>query len=211
MTARILWEIFAFVLGCYTGYAAQEWRQRSKRLEREVHEVRRMIEQPETPENPDAEAVEDAPDTTNKNRRRVWPTMRRLATPVALVATATAAFLASDFVQQAEDRQHDFAVAQHNSDVQKACQQGLIEETIQALTARSQFGEQQAKVTLQYLRAQAKFLGGLAAQQSRADGMAAFQNYLEALHVAITATKEQLEIRVTHPYPTRKEVLACGK
>ena len=134
---------------------------------------------------------------------------------LALVVTLTAVS-AIYFSVSAGQRLDDIEDARSTLTSQQAafsgqidCEYGLLEQTLDALKARSVFAEQQAETTLAGDRAQRDFLHGLAAPPPGVPDQQLTRDYLAALGTKIKATEEQLMIRGLNPYPTDDAISAC--
>lgn len=147
-------------------------------------------------------------------RGRRLPRWRQLVLLAVVAATVIAAFMSSNFAQDAKDRLDRVTTAQKALDqdqasfaVQVTCTQRVLRDTLEALKARSVFAETSAQIELVLLEAQKAFLGTVPANdEERAQ---AFKDYTDALNASIIAINDQLRVRENNPFPTRGEILAC--
>lgn len=142
---------------------------------------------------------------------------RNIGLAVVVIATALAAIVsgfynrdAHDTLDNVETKQVALDKDQEDFDKQIACQQIFLEQQSIALKARSNFAEEQARVTLRSLRAQLSFLEELAAGSTGGQSTDPLALYLDALRDNITAIRDQLRVRENVPYPNQDDIEVCA-
>jgi hypothetical protein len=139
----------------------------------------------------------------------------RYALFIVVVLTALSAiYFATVSQHRLTDANHLIAQGarqQQAADVSAACRQKVFEDTVIALKSRSTFAETQARALLNLDQAQQTYLSVVGAQPPPlpADAYAALAEYQKALSFSIAATRDQLRIKESHPYPTAEQVKAC--
>lgn len=140
---------------------------------------------------------------------------------VALVVTLTAAAAISAwaFNRHANDTLDNVEAAQVKLDnrgtkldkqqaaldARDACQQGVFEDVLHDLKARSSFAETQAQIQIAADRSQLAFLLALPDAQNTEP----FEEYVQQLRFKIKSEVDQLKVRTNNPYPSQYDIQSC--
>jgi hypothetical protein len=199
-TLVILSNALSLSIGIGVGYILSRFEKKASEAVKEVHDLKEIIHVSEDPKG------HHKTPWWKRNSQKLKDTGIFLCVLFSFVA----AYISGQYAYHSREDQLEAEKERKQLEWITECQQQILDQTLEALKARSIFTEQTVAARLILNQAQQDFLETITdPEASEASQQQAFESYVQTLNEDIRANRETLEVRDTNPFPSDAKLLSC--